>query len=191
MIQNSIYATDSCAPRDETKETAQRIGLEIETAVAHDNLQDYRMAMNHATEYMKSHPQQRDIFKNEVEARFKRDGAFAGIIDFELVHADTDGESTISRQQISEAKMSRSANAIQKDLLTEAEENYDLLPPYFWSLNLTNASRSKITERLHEEQQRLLPGNQLRNFFEKDEEGYSLYDRVKDENGNVRYGLNC
>lgn len=183
-----MSVTDSWTPRHDTKENAHRIGMEIETAVANDNLQEYRAAMNRATEYMKSHPEQRDIFKYEVEAKLGRDGATAAVVDFELVHADTGAGATISRKQISDAKFSPATNPLQKDLLNAAEGNYDQLPPYFWSLSLTNASMSKIRDRLQSEQQSLLPGNRIRNFFEKDNQGFSLYDRVKDENGNIKYG---
>lgn len=183
-----MSVTDSWSPRNETKETAHRIGMEIETAVATDNLQEYRVAMNRASEYMKSHPEQQDIFKYEVEAKLGRDGATAAVVDFELVHADTGAGATISRKQISDAKFSASINPLQKDLLNAAEGNYDQLPPYFWSLSLTNASMSKIRDRLQSEQQSLLPGNQVRNFFERDNQGNSLYDRVRDENGNIKYG---
>jgi|688.fasta_scaffold436481_2 hypothetical protein len=183
-----MAVTDNWAPRNETKESANRIGLEIETSVAHDSLQNYRLAMGHASEFMKAHPEQRDIFKYEIEAKLGRDGATSAVIDFELVHADTGAGSTISKQQISDAKYNPDLNALQKDLLNAAEKNYDQLPPYFWSLSLTNASMSGIRSRLQNEQQSLLPGNQIRNFFAQDEQGTSLYERVKDENGNIRYG---
>ncbi|MFN8555378.1 MAG: hypothetical protein U0103_28260 [Candidatus Obscuribacterales bacterium] len=183
-----MSVTDNWTPRHDTKESAHRIGMEIETAVATDNLHQDRVAMNHATDYMTSHPEQQDIFKYEVEAKLGRDGATAAVVDFELVHADTGAGATISKKQISDAKFSPLTNPLQKDLLNAAEGNYDQLPPYFWSLSLTNASMSKIRDRLQSEQQSLLPGNQVRNFFERDNQGNSLYDRVKDENGNIKYG---
>ncbi len=183
-----MSVTDDWAPRNQTKESAQRIGLEIETSVARDNLQDYRIAMNRATEYMQRNPDQRDIFKYELAAKLGRDGATAAVVDFELVHADTGAGSTVTRKQINEAKFSPLTNALQKDLLSAAEGNYDQMPPYFLSLSISNASMSGIRSRLQDSQQNLLPGNQIRNFFEKDAQGVSLYDRVKDENGDIKYG---
>jgi hypothetical protein len=33
-----------------------------------------------------------------------------------------------------------------------------------------------------------LPNTQIRNFFDKNDQDISLYDRVKDVDGNIRYG---
>ncbi len=181
-----MSVTDEWQKPNETKKAANKIGLEIETSIAHDNLEQYRLSMGHANEYMKAHPDQQDVFKYEVEAKLGRDGYTPAATKMELM-ADANG-STIPKLEIEGLKNSPDKNPIERDLLAAAAMNYDSLPPWFLSLKISNASVSKIHDQLKEEQEKLLPGNHLRNFFEKDASGLSLYDRVKDNEGNIKYG---
>ncbi len=161
---------------------AKDLALRLETGITHDNLAQYRLDIKSVNSYAKSNPDKADAFVGAIETQLGKDGMSRSAILFHL-YSISDGAG-LSKLDITTARNTPSANLLEQNFLKAGESSYDQLPKRWFG---SSAAVSGIKAEIEQSKINDLPRNNLRNFFAK-EDGVSLYDRVKDKDGNIEYG---
>lgn len=200
MANNEVNAQASKQP---VEATANTLSEKMDRAVAEDNRGAYDNSMreiNEARSLMQ--PAQQQKFDQQLTGSLEFQTAALYDMKRNYSNIDADGNSRLSKEELETYAGDKNTSPLQRAFI-----NNHVIPNYD---NISNISSDRVGSwtgwrdseiRIKDLDTGLKNGDRMKHFYEKGADGKSLYDRFKDEDGNLngikdalgnpqQYGLN-
>jgi hypothetical protein len=162
----------------------------IESAVASGNSAEYDKAMTEVNQYRNTHYSQgASMYMSAIKQKLEDDHTLPQVALFDAkAHfndIDKNGDGKLSGGEVAKYRGREGANDLQQALAQNFAEKFDDLKrkESFWGLS-DDITHSRLEKGLNNANDT----SAIAHLFEKNDSGISLYDRLKDKNGNIPHG---
>lgn len=185
--------SEKAALNDPAK-TANEIATKIESAVRSDDNQSYSNALEEVDKYRASHTQDETnqlvgsiAKKLEADKLLPRVSLFEAKREFDKI--DVGGDGTLQVRELNAFKGQRDVNELQQKFIDHVVKNFDTVGDHKsdWSSD-SSIAMPELDAGIKAAAEREQRETALNNLFHKDDKGKSLYDKLKDEHGNIPPG---
>lgn len=176
---------------NQTAKAANEIATKIESAVRSDDNQSYSNALEEVDKYRASHTQEETnqlvgsiAKKLEEDKLLPRVSLFEAKREFDKI--DVGGDGTLQVRELNAFKGQRDVNELQQKFIDHVVQNFDTVGDHKsdWSSD-SSIAMTELDAGIKAAADREQRETALKNLFQKDAKGTSLYDKLKDDNGNI------
>ncbi|HEY9714133.1 MAG TPA: hypothetical protein V6C72_11725 [Chroococcales cyanobacterium] len=185
--------------RNSFQDSADSTASRLESAARNNDQNGYSNVMSEVNDYRATHSNaQSSDFMKEVTNKLIADNALPAVSLFEakndMNQIDVSGDGNIQRGELAAYERTNDVNDLQKTLLDNVSSNFDnvsqsgdsWIGKLFDTRNDINSD--DLDQGIQTSNRESAGTSALNSLFTKNDQGVSLYDRLKDENGDIPNG---